>query len=674
MLRQGSLLALLFSLHFSGVAQTSPPSPVSPASSASTTASVPEKAPLLAPAPYQDRTIEGLAPDEADQREQGKFDASGLPRGYSLEALADWRQSQGLTTRSVGLKASGYMDTLHFGSLSGNLTWQGDAEGSGTPTSYILRQVGMPFEGGWRADSALGMTNLPTLDLARKSTRITLTGPAMRGLTSHWLQNGDQGVLVGLGQPGRFEGFPVPNFTVTQGSYGLVGLHDQRRQADGLWQWGGMLAQARNVPSVLAVSPQGVGNLDAQGVYLTLRHEGGPGGRFWQANALAGSNTGADFAGVANPPANGLWLDGGFALGAHQNSWGLFRLDPGLAWLDLPLASDLQGGYWRHARRTRQWSSESGLDLLGSVSGTTPSGFFATSSLNYQYSTDTSFGGAISLRRFGAEAQSLLLYTQFANTLGSSRAQIEWGSADSGDRLTRLQFDHDWRFLQALRLSTSVSVDSDLKQGVASQGRGVAVNADWELGQTLTATNSIQGRWATDQTQYSVNAGFTWRFAPQWSLQTTLFAVQGANNLQAFVQSPLTPVPLPATAINDSGVFLSLRYDVYAGRASAPLGGSPGSAAGRLTGSVYLDENQNGKRDASDRGAVNVTVLLDGRYAAQTDAQGRFEFPYVRAGAHVITVSSDNLPLPWTIDKDGRTEVRVFTRDTTTVDIAAQRQ
>ena len=655
MLRLGSLFALLVGLHVSGVAQTSPSSAVPPA-------------------PYQDRTIEGLAPDDTDQREQAKFDATGLPRGYSLEALADWRQSQGLNTRSVGLKASGYMDTLHYGSLSGNLTWQGDGEGTGTPTSYILRQVGMPFDGGWRADSALGMTNLPTLELARKSTRITLTGPAMRGLTSHWLQNGDLGVLVGLGQPGRFEGFPVPSFSITEGSYSLAGLHDQQRSAGVLWQWGGMLAQARSVPSVLAITPQGLGNLDAQGLYLSLRREDGASGTFWQANVLAANNNGTDFSGVSNPPANGLWLDGGFAVGAHQNTWGLFRLDPGLAWLDLPLASDLKGGYWRHARRTRQWSTESGLDLLASVSGTTPNGYFATSSLNYQYSSQTNFGGAISLRRFGAQAQSLLLYTQFANTLGSSRAQIEWGSADSSDRLTRLQLDQDWSFLQALRLSTSVSLDSEIKQGVASQGRGVAVNADWELGRTLTATNSLQSRWATDQAQYSVNAGLTWRFAPQWSLQTTLFAVQGANNPQAFVQSPLTPIALPIVAINDSGVFLSLRYDINAGRASAPLGGSPGSAAGRLAGSVYLDENQNGRRDASDRGAVNITVLLDGRYAAQTDAQGRFEFPYVRAGAHVITVSSDNLPLPWSIDKDGRTEVRVFTRDTTTVDIAAQRQ
>ena len=108
--------------------------------------------------------------------------------------------------------------------------------------------------------------------------------------------------------------------------------------------------------------------------------------------------------------------------------------------------------------------------------------------------------------------------------------------------------------------------------------------------------------------------------------------------------------------------------------ARAPVGGRPGAAAGRLVGSVYLDENQNGKREAGEQGATSVTVLLDGRFAQQTDAQGRFEFPYVAAGAHVLTVISDNLPLPWGLVKDGRTEVRVFTRDSVSVDIGAVRQ
>ena len=653
MLRPGLLAALHFSLSLAAMAQT--------------------QSAISAP-PYKDRIIEGLAQDDSEVLQQRQFDSSGLPRGYTLELLSDIRRSQDLVTRSIGLKASGYLDTQNYGSLSGNLTWQTDGSDFGAPTSYVLRQIGMPFDGGWRADSALGMTNLPTLELARKSPRITLTGPAMLGLTSHWLQGGERGVLLGLGRSGRFEGFPVPRFSVTQGSYSLLGLQDQNRASDSLWQWGGMLAQAKNVISPFALTPDGQGELSAQGLYVTARRDSVATGSFWQINATLGNSTGTDFSGQSSPRANGVWVDGGFSSGPHQNGWGIFRLDPGLAWLDLALPSDLQGGYWRYARRTRQWSMESELDLLSSVSGTTPNGFFATNSLRYQYSSTTSFGGSFNLRRYGSQAQSLLLYSQFANDWGSSRAQIEWGSADTGDRLTRFQFDHDWSFVQALRLSTTISVDTEQKQGVQSQGRGVAVNADWAVGQNITATNSLQGRWASDQTQYNLNFGLNWRFAPQWSLQTSLSAAQGTNNPLTLAANPLSPIATVFPTINDSGLFITLRYDASAGRASAPLGGVPGSAAGRLTGTVYLDENGNGKRDASERGAANVMVLLDGRFAVQTDAQGRFEFPYVTAGAHVLTVSSDNLPLPWSLDKEGRAELRVFTRDTTTVDIGATKQ
>ncbi len=679
-----SIAALICSVPLCEVAQaqaqTQPlaEAPPTPPPTLTLTPTVPAQP--VPPAPNQDRVMQATTADEADAENQRPYDNAGLPRGYSLEAQTDLRQSQGIVTRSLGLKASGYMDTLHYGGLSGNVTWQGDGAGTGQPVSYILRQMGMPFEGGWRADNALGMTNLPTLDLARKSPRITLTGPTMLGLTSHWVRNGDLGVLLGAGKPGQFSGFPVARFDIASGgNYALLGVHDQRRNARGLWAWGGMLAQANNVPSVLSFSAEGMGTLNAQGTYLTGRHEwpgsdAADGGGFVQVNLLAGGNTGINFDGLANPRANGLWLDGGFSQGPVLHSWGLFRLDPQLAWLDLPTANDLQGGYWRLSRRTRQWSMETSLDLLSSVSGTTSNGYFASQSLRYQYSSSTSFGGSANLRRFGGNSQALLLYSQFVNPLGSSRAQAEWANADSGDRLTRFQFDHDWSFVQALRLSTSVSLDTERKQGVESQGRGVAINGYWLLGQNLSATHSLQGRWSTEQTQFTLNTGVTWRFAPQWSLQANIFAIQGQVNPLVLAQSPLTPVVPITQALNDSGVFMTVRYDFNAGRATAPLGGAPGTAAGRLEGSVYLDDNQSGKREASERGAANVTVVLDGRFSVQTDAQGRFEFAYVKSGAHVLTVISDNLPLPWGLVKDGRTEVRVVTRDTTVVDIGAQKQ
>ena len=112
------------------------------------------------------------------------------------------------------------------------------------------------------------------------------------------------------------------------------------------------------------------------------------------------------------------------------------------------------------------------------------------------------------------------------------------------------------------------------------------------------------------------------------------------------------------------------KQDAFRGQAV-----SPGAAAGGIRGSVFLDENGDGVRSASELPAVNVTVLLDGRYAVRTDSQGEFEFPRVATGAHTVQVVPDNLPLPWFLAEDGESRaVEVRVRDTTRVDIGARRQ
>jgi len=125
--------------------------------------------------------------------------------------------------------------------------------------------------------------------------------------------------------------------------------------------------------------------------------------------------------------------------------------------------------------------------------------------------------------------------------------------------------------------------------------------------------------------------------------------------------------------IDDRGVLLILRYETRAGSMAAPLGGNPGSGAGRVAGMVFLDANEDGRFAAGEQGAANVTVVLDGRYSTRTDAQGRFEFPAVAAGTHRITVMPDNLPLPWALLNDGRVEIDVSVRGTVNVDMPAQR-
>lgn len=626
--------------------------------------------------PYQDRLISGTK--VVDEVPEQVYDDRGLPRAWSLEAFHDQRNSADGVTSATGLKASGFMDTEYYGSLSGNLSAQRRGITRDSEVTFTLRQIGMPFDGGWRLDNALGLVNLPLIDIARMGQRISMAAPALVGLRSVAHQGGLD-LYAASGQSGQLWGYPVSGFELTGGRYGFIGAQERVFVPNGKWTWGSMLAQATNVPSVLAQSSIGLGRLNAQGGYIGLRRDWGNvqspnAATYLQANLIASSNTGSDFTGVANPPANGAWLEGGFADGAHLHSWGAFRLDPGLAWLDQPMVSDLQGGFWRHSWRTRQWSTEVALELFQSVSGKTPDGYFSNANVRYQYSSTTSYGAGVSLRRYGVEAQSVQLYSQFANSLGSSRAQLDVAGSESGERMWRLEFDHDWTRIESMRLSTSVSLDQVERSGISVQGTGVAINADWSIGAQTSLSQSLQSRWSGDQTQYIFNAGLNWRFAPSWSIQGNLYAIQGTSNVINLAQSPLSVAPTPTRALSDSGFFVLLRYDQGAGRPMAPIGGVPGTAAGRLAGVVFLDENRNGRREASELGAPGVTVYLDGRFSVETDNKGHFEFPYVAAGAHVLTVSSDNLPLPWVLDDDGRTELRVFTRDSTHVDIGARRQ
>ena len=80
-----------------------------------------------------------------------------------------------------------------------------------------------------------------------------------------------------------------------------------------------------------------------------------------------------------------------------------------------------------------------------------------------------------------------------------------------------------------------------------------------------------------------------------------------------------------------------------------------------------------GRCDAGKAGAPNITVILDRRYSARKDVNGRFDFPAVAAGHHVLSLQSDNLPLPWQLTNSGRTEVQLTTRGSTEVDSGAQR-
>jgi SdrD B-like domain len=640
---------------------------------------------------YQDRVIENSALGSEEVADT-PYNSEGLPRGYTLESNIE-RRGVLTQTQLLGLRASGYADTLYWGSFSGQIGYQQGSslntlnptglKQSSSQTSWVLRQLGMPLEGGWRLSNALGQISLPVPELSRQSLRLGLPSASMVGVATQWQQAQGLQVNAAAGKSGRFEGFPVPSFSTTGGQYAYLGVQDRIETpaastfGTGRWQWSAALAAAQNVPSSLDFSPLGEGRVNAQSLYLAVQRQWpntqglSPQPDQMQLNLLASRNDGRDATGLRQPDAQGLWLDGAFNREGHAHQWGLFYLQPQLNWLDANVASDLQGAYWRHAWGSRQWASESSLELLAPVQGNTPAGFFATQSLRYQYSTRTSFGGSLNIRRYISQGQSLLLYSQWSSGWGRSRAQLELASLKPADRLVRMQLDHEWEAGADLRLSTSLSLDREKREGLISRGWGLALSMDWNLTPNLSFTPSLNSRSSEGQLQYTLNTGLSWRIAPQWSLNATVFAVKGNPQTGSLVQSPLVTPAAKVQSLQDKGIFISLRYTQAAGSTQVPVGGAPGSAAGQLQGVVFLDDNGNGQQEASERGAAQITVVLDGRFTTETNAQGRFEFPYVAAGAHVITVVSDNLPLPWLINNDGRQQVQVRTRDTTAVSIGA---
>jgi hypothetical protein len=172
----------------------------------------------------------------------------------------------------------------------------------------------------------------------------------------------------------------------------------------------------------------------------------------------------------------------------------------------------------------------------------------------------------------------------------------------------------------------------------------------------------------------SANVSLTWQLSQSWEILATYYDSRVGSWTPLAVVSPLTPpMATVVPSVQESGVFLTLRYRRASGSHFAPLGGAPGAGSGEIAGVVFLDANNNGHADAGEAGAPNVTVVLDGRFSVQTDAGGRFSFPVVAIGHHVISVVADNLPLPWTLVNGGRAEVEVTTRDRTEINIAAQR-
>ena len=659
-----------------------------PSGRAQSTAAEPAT-PVAGPA-YQDRYLSGgtLTPD-ISTGDYSTSDTTGLARSVRVDAVASVLQGEGANTQPAthenGIIVNAQWDTVSYGAWSADAAGRigGDANRSGlagagnSNASFSLHERGMPFDDGWQTDNALGDVNAPLINLERTQPRFLLAQGPMLGAETEWRGPAGLQIIAGGGEPGIYNGIKVPTFDTLGGSTATVGAQWAPAPQ---WTLGGEFAAAHDVtpyflsldPSLPAAAATNVRISSNTGIVSAAWQQGASRAQF---NLIDGTLDG-------NGNALGGWADFSHTRGGMTQTFGAFHIDPNLSWGNQLITSDVQGGYYRLDYQSRRWLADFGVDEVKSVSGNGSSTTFVNGDARYQLSRDLGVGGVANVRYSDHNtAWSLEGYFDNVNPWGTGRVQADYAT-DPQTSDTTLTLQQTWNLHAGTRLSTTAAVDRIRSTAIPTlpQDSTIARLAIYG-GSDLTARLSLDGsiQWATAvqgraAPSTSADVSLTYEIARSWQLLFSYYENRIGSWTPLVVTSPLAPpTPTPLPSQGERGFFLTLRYQAARGAHFVPLGGIAGSGSGRLSGVIYLDANENGRFDAGETGAANVTVILDGRFSVRSDANGRFDFPAVVAGHHVLTVQSDNLPLPWTVTNAGHTEVDVSTRDRTEVNIGALR-
>jgi hypothetical protein len=466
-----------------------------------------------------------------------------------------------------------------------------------------------------------------------------------------------------VGEPGQFDGLRLEGFSRLGGHIVTAGA---QWNPDRQWQAGFQMIGANDVKAGLGTSDPNA-TTNSRAWYGALAWTGSD--THLQFNALDSEvNTGRHDL--------GLWMDGETNVGRYRHNYGAFRFEPNLAWGYSPINSDLLGAYYRLSYASQQWTWSGGFDSLGSVTGISPGSVYGTGNLRYQVDHTLGVGGGGTLRHSSNDAGEVYGFVDKISAFGTTRVQLDLVADVGAQHSQQLTVDHAWPTQAGLRLSTTLSIGLEKTPETRTRRASISAFGGIDLTNYLTLEGNL--RWSEDRdTMRTIgryaNVGLVWRISPQWSLLATYYDNRSQVDPVFAGIAPILPVAPVAVVPRDRAIFISVRYEGHAGTPTAPLGGMPGTGAGALSGAIFYDANDDGRRGADESGAANVTVVLDGRFAVRTDSEGRFTYPFVAAGPHVITVIPDNLALSYIVRGEGRREVMIHTRETTTIDIAASR-
>ncbi|MES2944112.1 MAG: SdrD B-like domain-containing protein, partial [Pseudomonadota bacterium] len=636
---------------------------------------------------YVDRVIDGLSPaDDALQLKADNYNTSGWPRSWRVD-YSIFSQKGATQTQSKALGINGFLDTPEYGTLSVNsstIEQQLDSPSTqtlGRGTTWRIDQRSVPLDGGWRANFSAGDINTGIVPMGRINGRISIPSTQIRGIAGQWYLGDTAEINVAKGPAGLFNELDVAGFDKLGGQLSSAGMQF-KLPTDKLSAFSSRSDAAIQLIEGKDITSSGTGvTQNTRSAWMSTAWEGlapwssslgkgtGPlservGGLRIQGNIIQSNST-------IDGQALGLWADAVWRTERWRHAAGAYRFEPFLRWGTSALASDLQGVYWQADTSTRQWQAGFASEFSESVqdtgTGAPSQSVFFSSNARYRVDSRNALGATLNIKALAGSGQSLSMNWDRTGDWGQTQWRGDFANTVDG-HTNRFSADHSWPIAAPTTLSTSLAWERT--SGGTSPGKGLiwGVLGSWSPVPQWLVDGSIRGARRSDgSSSLNANVGLILQAQGGWSLSLRYTESRGKEPLQPLVVSALTTALLPIvqnTPANRS-IQLILSYSARAGMASAPLGGVPGTGAGGLSGTVFFDADANGRREASEGGVPNITVILDRRYVTRTDTQGKYSFPFVAAGEHRIDISSDNVPLPWSPVFRDPVKIEVLVRDIT---------
>ncbi|MCS6995846.1 MAG: carboxypeptidase-like regulatory domain-containing protein [Casimicrobiaceae bacterium] len=587
-------------------------------------------------ASYVDRVLDErpLSVPGAERAADAEASATELPRTFRLSYGLHRSREQDPLGQQALLAAQ--LDTVNFGALS----LEAQLIQGPQSAQLSLRQRQFPLSGTWWAHHELGVVAGAPLPVVRRAARVGLPTPVLWGASGEWWSPAlGLHIQASAGTPGQFEGAPFARWRRLEGLRSSFGVEWQGKPLasafSGTWTAALQLDETRIGTTGLALSP-------GRSALAAVRHQGPELTLFAQQL-------------FSKPPGQaqrlGTWLETEW----RRNGWlvgaSALRLDPDLRWAGTPIVSNVEALQARLQWSGGQQGFEASLEQLKSRNRNTPAGRYATLSGWQRLGPHAQCQAGLAFRDYREEAWSGQLDCRSRSTLGETAARLAMRDASVFEREWRATLEQQWAGLElyGLKLATSATGGLWIDRGRSERLPlfGAALNLQFSPtgGMLLRAVADYERRGERER-RAALQAFAEWRFAPGWVLELQGSLTRGRLDPRPSID-PLAPVATVPVPLAGSHVIAWLRWSEQRGRAPQVLGNPAVPGAGSIEGEVFFDENDNGRRDAGERGAGNVLIVLDGRYFTRSDADGRFEFPLVRPGRWRVSVREDTLPLPW---------------------------